>query len=433
MGLFIFVAVVIAEVAFATLCIRTRSNQTRIKSQARIAALAGLLLLAALQMIEWGLSYYFLTAVLLFLAAVGAASLIRKKTRIKPYSAVRVVMKAAGMTMLFFVATLPAIIFPEYKMVPTTGKYQVATVSYTYTDTSRTETYTNTGAKRKLNVRLWYPGNVGGRYPLIVFSPGGLSEKLSNESLMNELASHGYVVISIDHTFQSLYTTDADGHTTFVDLGYMKEVNAEDAHSNKQQSYALYQKWMTLRMADIGFVIDRTLAEANNGHADAVYKLVDPSNIGVMGHSLGGSAALGMGRARRDVKAVMALESPFMYDIKGVEAGKFTFNQDAYPVPVLNVYSGGSWSHLGEWAQYAENYRLVSDPGATAFNVYIRGTGHLDLTDLAISSPILTRLLNGQASATDTRYTLKVINKVSLEFFDTYLKGPGTFSSGGIY
>jgi hypothetical protein len=100
---------------------------------------------------------------------------------------------------------------------------------------------------------------------------------------------------------------------------------------------------------------------------------------------------------------------------------------------VLNVYSSGSWSHLGEWAQYAENYRLLSNPGATAFNVYIRGTGHLDLTDLAIVSPILTRLLNGQESTTDARYTLKIINKVSLEFFDSYLKGMGRFTSGGVY
>jgi dienelactone hydrolase len=371
--------------------------------------------------------------VLLFLAVVGAVALVRKGDGAKSYKPVRVVLKAVGMTTLILVATLPAIIFPEYKMMATTGKYQVATVSYTYTDTSRIETYRNTGEKRKLNVRLWYPGQADGKYPLLVFSPGGLSEKLSNESLMNELASHGYAVISIDHTFQSLYTTDENGHTDFLDQGYLKEVNAEDAHSKKQQSYELYQKWMTVRMADINFVIDHTLAEANRSQADAVYKHVDPTNIGVMGHSLGGSAALGMGRVRRDVKAVMALESPFMYDIKGVKAGKFVFTQDPYPVPVLNVYSSDSWSHLGEWSQYAENYRLLSNPGATAFNVYIRGTGHLDLTDLAISSPILNRLSNGHESTTDARYTLKIINKVSVEFFDSYLKGMGRFTSGGVY
>jgi hypothetical protein len=122
-----------------------------------------------------------------------------------------------------------------------------------------------------------------------------------------------------------------------------------------------------------------------------------------------------------------------MYDITGVEDGEFAFTPDAYPVPVLNVYSSSSWSHFREWPQYAMNSQLLSDPGASAFNVYIRGTGHFDLTDLAISSPILARLSNGQESTTDARYTLKIINKVSLEFFDSYLKGMGTFTSGGIF
>ena len=141
-----------------------------------------------------------------------------------------------------------------------------------------------------------------------------------------------------------------------------------------------------------------------------------------MGHSLGGSAALGIGRVRHDVGAVLALEAPFMYDIKGVQSDQFIFTDDAYPVPVLNVYSDSSWVHLNEWTQYAENYRLLSSPDASTVNVHISGAGHLDLTDLALTSPILTRILNGQKSSRDSRDSLTVINHVSLNFFDAYLK-----------
>ena len=134
---------------------------------------------------------------------------------------------------------------------------------------------------------------------------------------------------------------------------------------------------------------------------------------------------------RDDVGAVIALESPFMCDIRGVENGEFVFIDEIYPVPVLNVYSDSSWSHLSEWPQYAEDYTLLSDSDATAFNVCISGVGHFTLTDLALASPLLTRIFNGQKSTTDTEYCLKTINRVCLEFFDCYLKGEGEFASGG--
>jgi hypothetical protein len=66
---------------------------------------------------------------------------------------------------------------------------------------------------------------------------------------------------------------------------------------------------------------------------------VDTDHIGMMGHSLGGSAALGIGRQRDEVNAVIALEAPFLYDIVGVEDGEFVFVDADYPTPVLNVYS----------------------------------------------------------------------------------------------
>lgn len=101
-------------------------------------------------------------------------------------------------------ATVPAIAFPSYSTMPTTRPNPVATANYTYTDQRRAETYTTTtGDRRRVNVRIWYPDGPPGRYPLVVFSPGAISEKLSNTSLVNEPASHGYVAVSIDHPFQS--------------------------------------------------------------------------------------------------------------------------------------------------------------------------------------------------------------------------------------
>ena len=44
-----------------------------------------------------------------------------------------------------------------------------------------------------------------------------------------------------------------------------------------------------------------------------------------MGHSLGGAATLGIGRQRSSVRAVIALEATFMYDIVGMPNDRFVF------------------------------------------------------------------------------------------------------------
>jgi pimeloyl-ACP methyl ester carboxylesterase len=190
---------------------------------------------------------------------------------------------------------------------------------------------------------------------------------------------------------------------------------------------------MKIRTEDISFVIDKILSETKKEDAEPVYRIIDASKIGVMGHSLGGSAALGVGRMRKDVGAVIALESPFMCDILDVKNGEFVFTDDIYPVPVLNVYSDSAWGNLAEWPQYERNYKLLEESGAKAFNVHIKGAGHFTLTDLALTSPVLADLLSGFNASADTEYCLRTVNKVCLEFFNAYLKNTGEFTSDGTY
>jgi dienelactone hydrolase len=436
-GTFLFLTAVVVEIALAAFCIATKSNQTRVRVFVRIAAFACFMLSAALPIVDWSFRYYALFALLLLLAVQGTVALIRKRDEKRGYKAVCVVLKAIGMTVLIFAVTLPTIIFPQHKVIATTGEYRIATATCTYTDANRVETFADTGAKRKLSVEFWYPEDYGasaiGTCPLIVFSHGSMGTKSSNLSLYSELASHGYVVVAIDHTYQCLYTTDENGHTTLIDMGFLKELQAEDAESDKKRSYEYYQKWMGIRTGDINFVMDCVLADAKQSDADTVYKLIDVKKIGVMGHSLGGSAALGIGRMRDDIGAVIALEAPFMCDITGVRNDEFVWNGETFPIPVLNVYSDASWSHLGDWTQYAENYRLLASSSATVFNVHISGAGHLTLTDLALTSPFLTRVFNGQKSTIDTQYCLETINKVCLAYFDCYLKGEGVYAPRGTY
>lgn len=433
MGSFIILTTLAIEIVRVVLCLFTKSNQEKIRSIVRIIAFAAFILLTILKTIVWSFRFFTLAAVLLILGLSGMLTFTSKKKEKSVYKTRDVILKALGFVVIIYIATIPLIIFPPYEPIKPTGKYQVGTQTYTYTDSERVETYTDTGENRKLNVKLWYPQNASGKYPLIIFSHGSFGIKTSNESLFIELASHGYVVGSIDHTYQCLYTADKDGHIMLMAKSYVQEIVDQDAHSRKQQSYEYFQKWMNIRTGDINFVLNHILAEAKNTAAGGVYKLVDTSKIGVMGHSLGGSAALGIGRMRNDVSGVVALESPFMCDIEGVKDDQFVFTAKAYPVPVLNIYSDNSWGYLDQWPQYAENHALLANTNTTAFNVHIRGVGHLTLTDLALASPFLTNLLNRQRSTTDTRYCLATINKLCLEFFDCYLKGRFGFECEGTY
>ena len=142
---------------------------------------------------------------------------------------------------------------------------------------------------------------------------------------------------------------------------------------------------------------------------------------------------MGIGRTRGDVGAVVALESPFLCDIVGVDNGEFVWNEDAYPVSVLNICSDSSWSDLDEWPQYTVNSRLLVDADATAYSVHMQRAGHLTLTDLALTSPFLTRMFDGHTASIDTRYYLTTIDQLALGFFDCYLKGKGEFAPQAVH
>lgn len=432
LGSIILIVTLVIEIIFAAYCIHSKSYLTKYRSIIRISAFPVFALLMLSSAVEWSFRWYEFAALLLIWALIGVIKLVRGDNNDKIFKNSRVIGKAIVMYLIILFALGPAIVFPQYNLLETTGTYDVETVIDTYTDESRNEPYSNANEHRKITVQYWYPENADGQFPLIVFSHGSFGVKSSNLSLYRELASHGYVVCAIDHTYQCLFTTDIHGNMALLNKDFMHEVSVEDAKNNKEQSYKFYQKWMGVRLGDINYIIDYILDKTANNNSDYIYKLVDGTKIGVIGHSLGGSAALGIGRVRKDVKAIIALEAPFMCDIIDVKNEKFVWNEKPYPIPVLNVYSDSTWSYLNELPQYAANAKMLGNTRTQAYNVYVRGARHLSLTDLALTSPILTRVLNGKRDNIDARECLIKINNVVLEYFDYYLKGKGKIIPGTV-
>ncbi|TXS10471.1 alpha/beta hydrolase family protein [Streptomyces sp. wa22] len=113
--------------------------------------------------------------------------------------------------------------------------------------------------------------------PLVVLSPGFKKPRATLTTLAEDLASHGYVVAAIGHTYESVATTFPDGRV------------ATCAACDLPHDEAFWDRLVTSRAADVSFVLD----ELTGGHAkwDGA-RLVDPSRIAMAGHSVGGAGAL---------------------------------------------------------------------------------------------------------------------------------------------
>lgn len=424
MGWMLLLVLVAVELTLLILSLVTQSSHRQLRAIVRITVFVVFVLLVLTGILEWSPRYYALGLLLLVFAAIGAGTLLRRRTDEGSY---RPVWRFAGMVLVTCLAVAPAVVFPQHKPIPTHGPFAVAGHVETLVDDSRGETLGGADGQRQLTVEYWFPDVADARYPLVVFSHGATGIRRSNESLYRELASQGYVVASIDHTHHALFATDAAGGVTWIDGDYLRELREEDASADPGRSLELYREWMNVRMADIGFVIDHVREASASGSGDP-FRLVDASRIGVIGHSLGGAAAVGVGRMRDDVGAVIALEAPFMTEIVDVDREGFVWADDAYPTPLLSVYSDSAWEHLDEWPQYAMNHRLMLDPDPDTFAIHLAGLGHLGLTDLSLSSPILTWMLDGHRPAVPPAEALGRLSQHTLAFLDAYLKGAAEFA-----
>ncbi|MPW26343.1 hypothetical protein GC105_11140 [Alkalibaculum sp. M08DMB] len=312
------------------------------------------------------------------------------------------------------------VLFPGLSAIKTTGPFSFDSVVVQINDNSRLEAFLNDGSIRKLSLKVYYPTDKSierNSCPLVVFSHGGISVKTSNASLFEELASHGFVVASIAHPYHALYAS-IDGKKVWIDRDYFQELNMEDSNKDIANSYMLYKKWMGIRMADINQVINTIIAETRQP-GNSFYSLINPQNIGLAGHSLGGAAVLGTARMRDDISAVIALEAPYMYDITGYSEDEFTWNTEPYKSAVMNVYSDTGYMLIGNDNKYAQNANYLYNNGK-AINYHIPGSNHFTLTDLVRTSPALCKMLGGNYSKPGYE-TLEFINEISLEFLSQYM------------
>lgn len=432
MGILLLFIILIFEIASAVYCIVTKQNHRKIKNYIRISTFITFVILTLSSVIVWGLQWVMLGTLLLLLALKATVSLIRNKEN-KKYKTSKIVWKSIVMIVVTVFVLAPAIVFPQYKSPKVTGEYKVATATYTYTDKNRMEEFTDKEQYRFVNAGFWYPKNGNGTYPLLVFSHGAYGIKDSNSSTYTELASHGYVVVSIDHPYHSFYTRSEDGIVTMINSDFRKEFENKNkgVYSNEEE-YNLIQKWMKLRTDDMNFVIDTILTKVKSDN-DPIFQHINTEKIGVFGHSMGGAASVWLGRTRDDVSAVVNIDAPFFSELVYNKADdNFIASSKTYTTPLFNIYSDDVWRQLDSVPVYVAN-KLNNKQLEGAYTTHFKGAKHLSLTDLQLFSPILANMLHGGKPNINPYYCIEKENELILKFFDYELKGIGHFNPKKTY
>ena len=265
-------------------------------------------------------------------------------------------------------------------------------------------------------------------YPVVVFAPGDGYNAAFSTSLLEEIASHGYIVVSMDHAYNSYLTTLPDGEVIKRPSDELNETDEDFA----------------TRIADVEFVIDQ-LEQVNS--SDAILKnSLDLDHLGIWGHSFGGQAAGEICRTDARCKAVVISDVPLR--------GEFT--QTGVPQPIMlfdaEIVSGEQWVNEQEAlaGQTMPDAQLVVDfmnnrnverdttaamllaKSADAYRVGISGARHNNFTDmplLALIQPALLPQMGGIAGI-DALRGQRVIGDYLLGFFDTYLKGATSAATG---
>jgi pimeloyl-ACP methyl ester carboxylesterase len=230
------------------------------------------------------------------------------------------ILVAAGLYVQF--SHLPDPLAPELKssawLKP--GLYDVDYFDIELIDTTRPTQANGDFAgseERRLQTRIWFPENMTATAPLVIYSHGFMSMRTGGSYLAEHLASHGYIVASMDYPLTKMA---APGGPLVSDV-----VN---------------------QPSDISFLIDQLLtwnAEPDN----QFFEHVDENRIGVMGLSLGGMtstlAAFHPARADLRIAAAISIAGPvFVFAPSFYESRDLPFMMIASPIDAMIDYDSNA-------------------------------------------------------------------------------------------
>lgn len=359
-------------------------------------------------------------------------------------------------------------ILPVFDLPVPSGKYQVGTEDF-HLITSNEELITDHNQdKREFIVKVWYPSKsvigeaekylnkgerqglaekyglplktfnylnqVGthtfpkaeiaeGKFPILVFSHGYYSNATAYYALIEEIVSQGYIVLNVNHTYESVGALFPDGEIKFYDKTYDRKHNNEEMASMIWNAMEVYKKEgdldekkdvvggllkkyfaaeITERWAsDLKVVVDQiAIWESTTFLANHI----DTSAIGVWGHSQGGAAA---GQALLENKIIKA-----GMNIDGVQWGGMIDTFISKPFLLLS----------SDWPEEHPDFNEIAFQNTNTDDFYkarIKGSGHSSFMDI----PFFFKLSSfNEAGTIKAERASKIASDIVVKFFDKYLK-----------
>lgn len=170
-------------------------------------------------------------------------------------------------------------------------------------------THARAGAPRRPGLR-----------PLVVLSPGFTLTRSSLTGLAEDLASRGYVVAGIDHTYESAAVTFPDGRIAGCLI-------CDDADGVAVSAS---------RARDVSFVLDELRG------------LYDPRRVAMAGHSMGGSAVASTMLTDRRVRTGVNLDGSIHPAVAppGLDRPYLMVGNEAHAVPGGDTTWADTWPNL---------------------------------------------------------------------------------------
>ena len=254
----------------------------------------------------------------------------------------------------------------------------------------------------------------GKKFPMIVFNHGYFSYIEGNSFLLTDLASHGYVVLSVGHPYEGTGTDYDDGTYTIVDkslankmyhpfLGYvMAAYKLTKFKGTLEEQAELFEVFQNKYCKFIGDRVEEWITDTNFAveHAKKEFaNILDLTNgIGIAGHSQGGAVAYKTCLTDPEYTCGINIDGGLFGDTQGMIMNKPFMQLSCKDNE--NIVTKGYLNHT-----------------KPAYKVLFRDMKHMGFADIkyAMKPGMTTGKLDAD---TAHKYTCKSF----LEFFDCYLK-----------
>jgi pimeloyl-ACP methyl ester carboxylesterase len=267
-------------------------------------------------------------------------------------------------------------------------------------------------------------------YPVLLLSPSGFPPLLLS-AIAEELASYGFMVVGVNHTYETAVTAFADGRVVPMNPAAIggalgPQTGSHDDVFRQRASVCEY------KAADLASVADQ-LERLNSDPAERLAGRLDLGRFAALGHSFGGNAALEWCRTDQRCRAAVNLDGALWSDVGRVgldrpalqvlaEHGEFAVAAEdavkAGAAPTVDWFEAEKAITLGGW-------RTVQQRAQPGYTAQIGGATHLSfmdvpflpLTDESIVKPAL------DATKIKPQRMWRITCDLLLAFFARHLNG----------